>query len=447
KVDRLSRNIVDAVDLVLGEWRDTCYFKSAREPIDSSTDLGRMIFSVLAMFADFERSQIRERTQSGKIRRIADGAQLHGEPAFGYRPSGVTGQWAEAPAEAALVRRIFRLAAGGLSAAAICRELNGEGARTRAGKAWSVRGVLWLLRNRTYIGEAVYGRTKSRSGGGRVRRPEPLVWAPTRAAPPLVERELFDRVQAELGRHAGVRRGHGARALGSPYLLVGLARCPCGGTLAARRETGAVRYLCHGAREGRCGLGPGYIPGPAAERLVLEQFWGRYGPGLLEPGRLEQAAAGEPGEAAGRAARAGALQQQLARLAEQERRLLLAAAAGELALADLGPVRAALGAEQAALRAELTALTQVEATEPVDLARLRELAARPEDWLFRRPAPELRSLLLAALAAPVRLFKPRGRGELTLQADWAELAPGTRDTLLDRLAALAAAAAASSQSK
>ncbi|HWI65609.1 MAG TPA: recombinase family protein, partial [Symbiobacteriaceae bacterium] len=47
KVDRLSRNIVDAVDLVLGEWRDTCYFKSAREPIDSSTDLGRMIFSVL----------------------------------------------------------------------------------------------------------------------------------------------------------------------------------------------------------------------------------------------------------------------------------------------------------------------------------------------------------------------------------------------------------------
>jgi len=36
KIDRLSRNVVDTVNLVLREWENRCYFKSAREAIDTS---------------------------------------------------------------------------------------------------------------------------------------------------------------------------------------------------------------------------------------------------------------------------------------------------------------------------------------------------------------------------------------------------------------------------
>jgi site-specific DNA recombinase len=427
KVDRLSRNIVDAVDLVLGEWREVCYFKSAREPIDTSSDLGRVVFSILAMFADFERSQIRERTQSGKVRRIAEGRQLHGEPAYGYQPSGVTGQWAEQPAEAAVVRRIFGLAAAGQSAAAICRQLNGEGLRTRAGRPWSLRSVLWLLQNRTYIGEAVYGRTQLKpvpaAGGARrqvrVRRAAPLVATATRAAPPLVTRALFEQAARSLALHRTARQSHGPRAAASPHLLTGLARCRCGAALVAKRRQGSVDYICPGTREGRCGLSPGHIRGDLVEAALLAQFAALYGPDLTVE-RLGAALARQGHEAAELALQESALERQLAQLDENEARLLHAALAGEVALADLGALRQKAAAERASLQERLGALrSHAEAALRQGEAVRRQVAATGVGRaLALLAAPDQRELLRLALAGPITLFKPRGSDTVEADVAW-----------------------------
>jgi site-specific DNA recombinase len=428
KVDRLSRNIVDAVELVLNEWRERCFFKSAREPIDTSSDLGRVIFGILAMFADFERSQIRERTQSGKVRRIAEGKQLHGEPAFGYQPSGARGQWAERPDEAKLVRRLFRMAAGGESVAAICRQLNTEGVRTRAGGAWSLRSVLWILRNRLYIGEVVYGRTQlklSQAPGDlrktqRIRREEPLVATATEAAPPLVEPELFQRAQAQLDRRKTVRAEHGARSLSSPYLLVGLARCRCGGTLVAKRQRHGAAYICHNARAGRCGHDPGYIEQVQADAVILAQFLALHGAAAAEPARVAQAAVRLDADLGALAAQRAALERAVAGLQGQEERLLRAVRTGELDPRDLRDLRAGLERERAELAERLAGLDREMDRARCRAQRIQEAMGRlgRAPRIDRLGTPQQRELLRAALAGPVVLFKAKGSDRIEAEAAW-----------------------------
>lgn len=276
KIDRLSRNLVDAVQLVLREWDGRCHLKSVREPIDTTSDLGRMIFGILAMFADFERTAIRDRTQAGKVQRIRGGEQMHARPAFGYAPHpSARGQWVAAPDEAALVREMFDLAAAGVPVGAIVRRLNAAGLRTRAGGEWSLRSALWVLHNRTYVGEVVYGRTSLRQvddGSGRrrrVRNVAPRVAGPTRAAPALVAPEVFARAQEEVAARRTRRAAVGSRAQGSPHLLTGLARCPCGAAMvykAAARSAGGY-YVCARTRRGTCAR-RGHVPAAAAEELV-----------------------------------------------------------------------------------------------------------------------------------------------------------------------------------
>src|ERR687890_1800233 len=84
KLDRLGRSllvIVDAHDRlqVAGE-----SLKSATEPIDSSTPSGRLIFQMLASFAEYERETIRERTQAGQRRAFKNGRQMGSIP-YGYK--------------------------------------------------------------------------------------------------------------------------------------------------------------------------------------------------------------------------------------------------------------------------------------------------------------------------------------------------------------------------
>jgi site-specific DNA recombinase len=429
KVDRLSRNIVDAVDLVLNEWKDTCYFKSAREPIDTGSDLGRVIFGILAMFADFERSQIRDRTQSGKTRRIADGVQLHGEAAFGYRPSAVKGQWVEDPTESQLVGRIFRMAAGGQSANAICRTLNREGLRTRAGKAWSVRGILWILHNRLYIGEAVYGRSTLRAveAAGRpgktvrIYKDEPTVRTATKAAPPLVPLALFEQANAQLEQNRTARRIYGSRSLSSRHLLVGLARCRCGGTLVSKQQRNRTHYFCHNGRSGRCSHSPGYIPQEIADSVVLAQFQAMYGAAAATDERLLWAAKELEADVAGLQAQRASLAGKAAALAEQESRVMRAARAGEINFKELRDLRVAIEADRAEMAQRIADLDKhiaaVTSQHGEMARRLAHLTAAERLALL---STELkRDLLRMALAGPIVMYKKKGCDLIEVDIPWA----------------------------
>lgn len=65
KIDRLGRSTIHLL-LMLDELRKKGIdFIAVTQGIDTTTAIGRMVFGQLAVFAEFEREQIRERTKAG----------------------------------------------------------------------------------------------------------------------------------------------------------------------------------------------------------------------------------------------------------------------------------------------------------------------------------------------------------------------------------------------
>nr|WP_244668932.1 recombinase family protein [Rhodobium orientis] len=65
KIDRLGRSTVHLL-LLLDELRKRGVgFISVTQGIDTTTAIGRMVYGQLALFAEFEREQISERTKAG----------------------------------------------------------------------------------------------------------------------------------------------------------------------------------------------------------------------------------------------------------------------------------------------------------------------------------------------------------------------------------------------
>lgn len=65
KLDRLSRSLKDVLSLMEKITQAQAGFRSLTEAIDTTTAGGRMMMQIVASFAEFERSMLRERTRSG----------------------------------------------------------------------------------------------------------------------------------------------------------------------------------------------------------------------------------------------------------------------------------------------------------------------------------------------------------------------------------------------
>lgn len=156
KFDRLARQIVYSVVAAndLSEQHGVVV-RSVTEPIDTSTPMGRTIFAVLAGMAEQERQAITERTFAGRKVKAGQGGFAGGATPYGYRRDRDGGLVID-EAEAAIVRRVFALRQEGRPYAMIARQLNAEGLRTRAGKAWRHGGIAYILDNPKYQGHVEY---------------------------------------------------------------------------------------------------------------------------------------------------------------------------------------------------------------------------------------------------------------------------------------------------
>jgi|GEM_PF-238134 len=65
RLDRLGRSLTDLVQFIDDLGAKGCNFRSLNEAVDTSTSGGRLIFHIMAAFAEFERNLIRERTKAG----------------------------------------------------------------------------------------------------------------------------------------------------------------------------------------------------------------------------------------------------------------------------------------------------------------------------------------------------------------------------------------------
>jgi site-specific DNA recombinase len=254
RVDRLSRSIRGLASILDDLDTAGVAFRSATEPFDTTTPAGRMMVQMLAVFAEFERATIIDRVINGMERKAARGQWCGGYRPYGYELDKTTGFLAPVKAEAAVVRRIFRLyAVKRLGARTIAVALTKAGHRTKAGKPWSTDAVLTVLRNRAYLGE-IYFR-------GTWHTADPH-------HPPIIEPDIFDTAQAILIER-GEEVAHRA-ANNSDYLLAGNVTCDnCGkryvGTAVHGNKYRYRYYTCYTRRK----YGTDHCP---AERLPADQL-------------------------------------------------------------------------------------------------------------------------------------------------------------------------------
>ena len=267
KIDRLSRSLTDFAKLVDVFERNSVTFVSVTQSFCTTTSMGRLTLNILLSFAQFERELAGERIRDKFAASRRKGIFMGGHPPLGYdvreRKLVVN------PAEAELVRLIFRRFLDLGSALLLIRELNAQGRRT---KSWTTqagtfregrpfdKGTLYkILRNRTYLGEAVH---KGTSYPG--------------AHEPIIDRAIWDRVHEVLASNAR-RRGNEAHAR-TPAPLRGLMRCThCNAAMTPsqiRRRGRLYRYyICLGAsRRGHDTCPVRSIAAGEVEGLVLGQI-------------------------------------------------------------------------------------------------------------------------------------------------------------------------------
>jgi DNA invertase Pin-like site-specific DNA recombinase len=81
KIDRVARSVAHLLEIVEDLKRRCVGFKAVNDPIDTTTAAGSLMFQIMAAFAEFERSVIRERTMAGLAAARARGR-------IGGRPKG-----------------------------------------------------------------------------------------------------------------------------------------------------------------------------------------------------------------------------------------------------------------------------------------------------------------------------------------------------------------------
>lgn len=243
RLDRLGRSarvILNAVHVIE---QHGVRVRSMTEPFDTQDPTGRFLLTILAGVADLERETIKERTQAGIFRAVANGV-WPGPAPFGYKknddgtltpdetPINDTGL-----TPAGVVRMIFHLVGNqGYTTVQVVNYLNSLGIpaasiiqrrKNKAKSGWTPPPIYRITTNPLYIGEKVLKYKDQRIEC---------------KAPPLIEIDLWYRtrdVVAEHSRNNWYKPTH-------RYLLTGLVICGnCGRKYSGR----SVKRYLSGGRE------------------------------------------------------------------------------------------------------------------------------------------------------------------------------------------------------
>jgi site-specific DNA recombinase len=430
KLDRLSRSVVDTVNLVLQEWDDLCHVKSAREPIDTTNHAGKMFFYMLVSYAEWERSVIKERTWSGRLKRAQEGRNPGFNAPYGYRVGATPGTLEIVAEEAAVVRRIYQLYLTGLGMLGIVKTLAGEGVRFREGRVWNESTVRHILANPVYVGDLVWGVRQRNPKYGkrdgekeRLRVAEPLA-AREGAFPAIVSRSEYERVRMMRSEKPGPNRGGSGRALSSRFLLTGLARCgKCGSSMLGREGVGNgtnTYYWCSGRNsKGDTFCDCGYINTEKADVVAVAELRSLYGDRAKREKVVEIMRVTQKRRLENLLPQAHHAEEDLARLGEQEVDLRRQYLEKAITIAEFRAFKADLEGEKLTLQRRRTELEQ-------EMAEARRALVSNDQWALtldqmdewdRLTLPQQKTLLRLLCKGITLYRKPRGL-DAELVADW-----------------------------
>jgi DNA invertase Pin-like site-specific DNA recombinase len=151
KLDRLSRDYATLVVLERRlERHGVQVLSAAEEQENGDGPIAELLRGQLALIAQFERAQIRERLSAGKAKKRSKGGRAEGRVPYGYRSHDAKLELYEP--EARVVRRVYRDFQDGRRVARVARELNRSGIPSPDQKRWSRQTVKAILENPVYSG-------------------------------------------------------------------------------------------------------------------------------------------------------------------------------------------------------------------------------------------------------------------------------------------------------
>jgi site-specific DNA recombinase len=266
RIDRLGRSLLVIVDAHDRLQEAGVALRSATEPIDTSTPSGRLIFQMLASFAEYERGTIRERTQAGLHRAFRDGKHTGCIP-YGY-DIDEGGAFVVVEEEARVVREIIANVSAGATLYSEAKRLNDEGERApgqkyrgkprKYGTFWHHTSTEGVVRQRAYSGIHTVN-----TQNGPVER----------EVPAIVEPALQDKALSQLRENKRYAGGRPSRK----YLLSGLIRCErCGATYVGDPSTSGSggRNNYYGCRKRRKTVRSKHVKDYSCPRIAAEWIEG-----------------------------------------------------------------------------------------------------------------------------------------------------------------------------
>ena len=240
KLDRLSRNQLDTLFLIEKVFlAHGCEFLSITENFDTSSPFGRAMLGMLAVFAQLEKEQIRERMLLGKEARKKEGLWRGGaKTPIGY--DYVEGKLVINEFEAMQIREIFDLYLKGIQPYQIEREFYKRGYAHKYGM-WNGGRIKVILKNELLTG-FIDGKKAIHE--------------------PIIDRETFDHVQEILKSHEKKNIRTGSSLLG------GMLYCRhCGGRFGVYQCGNRRYYGCYSRRKGK----PSMIKDPNCKNKIYRE--------------------------------------------------------------------------------------------------------------------------------------------------------------------------------
>ena len=282
-ISRFARNTVDLLNTVRHLKDLGISVRFEKEQIDSLSEDGELMLTLLASFAQEESRSISDNVKWGTIKRFQKGIPNGQMRVFGYE--WIDDQLTIVPEEAEVVRFMYREYMKGASRIEIGRILNEKGLYTRQGKKWVDSNVKVVLTNITYTGNMLFQKeyvedpiTKHRKKN-RGELPQFYVEDTHEAIIPMDE---FQKVQTEFKR----RRDLGPLGNKSLNLTAFSTKITCGicgkhyRRSGKRNTAGEVYYIwtcLTKSQKGASACGSKNIPekmlkNVAAEAMGLTEF-------------------------------------------------------------------------------------------------------------------------------------------------------------------------------
>lgn len=157
KLDRLSRSQFDTLYMIQEVFdKNGVAFVSRNEAFDTSTPFGKAMVGILAVFAELERSRIKERMMDGQEGRAKEGKfRGGGFIPIGYDYNKEKGILEPNEYETMQVKEIFKLFNERKPVFSIMTYMNDKGYRTKYGE-WKEQTIRGMIRRRIYVGEIMH---------------------------------------------------------------------------------------------------------------------------------------------------------------------------------------------------------------------------------------------------------------------------------------------------